>query len=618
MRDPRVLKRAGRQHPPASVSNNMTKASAAESSGAITGVAPPVAALPAGWPVMSIAAANAALAAPGMRYEVAEAMIGGINMKVWKNAPASLRELFLVGRDHSERTFLVYEDDRATYRTFGLAVSALAAELHRQGLRKGDRVAVVMRNLPEWPVAFFAAAVCGAIVTPLNAWWTGPELDYGIKDSGARFAIVDVERHQRLAEHLASSTQLERVYLARGTSNDPRIVPLESIIGLVNDWGSLPEQPLPAVELGPEDPATIFYTSGTTGRPKGALGTQRNITSNVITAAATLARAYLRRGEAIPDPATTPQRVNLLGVPFFHVTGCNATLVTSYAVGGKLVLMRKWDATLALQLIERERVTTAGGVPTIAWQLIEHPDRTKYDLSSLEMVGYGGAPSAPDLVRRILEVFPSSKPGNGWGMTETAASFAGINSEDYIKRPDSCGPAPIVGAMKIMSADGTRELPVGEAGELWVQGPMVVQGYWNNPQATAQTFVNGWLRTGDIARLDGEGFCYIVDRAKDMLIRGGENIYCIEVENVLFEHPAVIDAALLGIPHKTLGEEPAAVVQLKSDASVTEAELRDWVAARLAAFKVPVKVVFLQQPLPRNPAGKILKNELKPLLLPSS
>jgi long-chain acyl-CoA synthetase len=283
--------------------------------------------------------------------------------------------------------------------------------------------------------------------------------------------------------------------------------------------------------------------------------------------------------------------------------------------GGKLVLMRKWDTDKALQLIEREKVTVTGGVPTIAWQLIEHPDRAKYDLSTLEAVAYGGAPSAPELVRRIVEVFPKSQPGNGWGMTETAASFSGNTAEDYVNRPASCGPAPAVGAMRIMSADASRELPVGEIGELWVKGPMVVKGYWNNPQASAQTFVDGWLRTGDVARLDAEGFCYIVDRAKDMLIRGGENIYCIEVENALYDHPAVMDAALVGIPHKVLGEEPAAVVCLKPGASATEDELRAWIAGRLAAFKVPVRVEFWHETLPRNPAGKILKSELKKALL---
>jgi long-chain acyl-CoA synthetase len=570
---------------------------------------------------MSIEQAHTKLTAPGMRFEMGEAVIRGIPTCTWKNCPPTLRDVLLAGRAaFATRTFLVYEDDRATYEAFARAVITLAHELQAQGVAKGDRVAVVMRNLPEWPVAFFAGAICGAIVTPLNAWWTGAELEYGLSDSGAKVAIVDAERYERIAPHLGACPDLKRVYVSRthesaGVRTHSSVVTLESVLGVVNDWGKLPDRALPDVIIDGDDDATIFYTSGTTGKPKGALGTHRNITSNIMTAGSAAARHYLRRGETPPDPTTLPQRVTLLAVPFFHVTGCNASLVPSVFSGGRMVLMRKWDVEKALQLIEREGVTITGGVPTIAWQLIEHPTRSKYNLSSLEAVAYGGAPSAPELVRRIAEVFPKSYPANGWGMTETSASFSSNGAEDYINRPASCGPSPSVGAMKIMNADGDTELAIGEVGELWVKGPMVVKGYWNNPDATARTFIDGWLRTGDIAWLDEEGFCYIVDRAKDMLIRGGENIYCIEVESVLYAHPAVMDAALVGIPHKTLGEEPGAVLHLKPGAQATEAEIRAWVASRLAAFKVPVQVVFWSENLPRNPAGKILKNELKKLFV---
>jgi len=577
----------------------------------------PVRPLPAGWPAMTIAEAHAKLTAPGARFEMEELVIRGVRGRVWKNAPPTLREVLIAGRAFQDRTFLVYEDDRATFDSFVRAVLTLAHEFQSQGIRKGDRIAIILRNLPEWPVAFFAGAVCGAIVTPLNAWWTGPELEYGLKNSGTRIVVVDAERFERIAEHINQCPDLKRVYVCRESDEiaDPRVIRIESVIGVVNDWHKLPDREFPDVQIDPEDDATIFYTSGTTGKPKGALGTHRNITSNIMTAGASRARSFLRRGLAPPDPTTLPQGVMLLAVPLFHVTGCCASMVPAVFAGGKIVLMRKWETERAMQLIERERVTSTGGVPTIAWQLIEHPQRSKYDLSSLENVAYGGAPSAPELVRRITEVFPKAQPGNGWGMTETSASFSGHSAEDYINRPSSCGPAPAVGETKIMSADGERVLPVGEVGELWAKGPMVVKGYWNNPEATARTFVAGWLRTGDIARLDEEGFCYIVDRAKDMLIRGGENIYCIEFENVLYDHPAVMDAALVGLPHKTLGEEPGAVLQLKPGASATEDEIKAWVATRLAAFKVPVKVVFLQDTLPRNPAGKILKPELRHLFV---
>jgi long-chain acyl-CoA synthetase len=284
--------------------------------------------------------------------------------------------------------------------------------------------------------------------------------------------------------------------------------------------------------------------------------------------------------------------------------------------GAKLAMMRKWDPEEAMKVIERERLTSAGGVPTIAWQLIEHPAREKYDLSSIESMAYGGAPSAPELVRKIKEIWPKSHAGNGWGMTETSATATSNSAEDYQNRPDSCGPAVPVTDLKIMSVEEPHvELPIGAVGELWCKGPQVVKGYWNKPEATAQTFIEGWVKTGDLARLDEEGFCFIIDRAKDMLIRGGENIYCIEVENVLYDHPAVMDAALVGVPHKTLGEEPAAVVTLKDGAYATEQELRAFVADRLAAFKVPIRVEFWHETLPRNANGKILKNELKKIFV---
>jgi long-chain acyl-CoA synthetase len=567
------------------------------------------------WPAMSIAQANARLTAPGARFEMQDIVVRGIGIRTWKNGPATLRDVFLSSCNHRTRTFLVYEDERPDFAAFQRAVAKLASELQAQGVTKGDRVALIMRNLPEWPVAFFAAALIGAIATPLNAWWTGAELEYGLTNSGARIACVDAERYERIAERTHRCPNLQRIYVSRRSEAiaDPRVSKLETVLGAVNDWNKLPNQSLPQVPLDPEDDATIFYTSGTTGQPKGALGTHRNITSNVFTTAAATARAILRRGEVPPDPATLPQRVTLLAVPLFHATGCCASMVPAVFNGGKLVLLRKFEAEKALQLIERERVTLTGGVPTIAWQLIEHPSRPKYDLSSIESIAYGGAPAAPELVRRIREALPKAQPANGWGMTETSASFSSNGSEDYVNRPSSCGPPAAVAEMKIMSADGMSELPPNEIGELWVKGPMVVKGYWHNPEATASTFIDGWLRTGDIARLDDGGFCHIVDRAKDMLIRGGENIYCIEVENALYEHPAVMDAALVAIPHKILGEEPGAVVSLKPGAKATEEELRHWVASRLAAFKVPVKIVFWNETLPRNPQGKILKSELRKL-----
>ncbi|MDO8900460.1 MAG: class I adenylate-forming enzyme family protein [Phenylobacterium sp.] len=575
------------------------------------------AALPPGWPAMSIADAHALLTAPGVPFEMEEVTIRGVTMKAWKNSPPTLRSVVEAGRAHGERIFLVYEDERVSFEAFHRAVANLAKEFAARGVTKGDRVAIVMRNLPEWVVAFYAGASLGAIVTPLNAWWTGPELEYGLTDSGAKIVVLDAERYERLTEHLPNCPDLVRVYVSRESDEiaHPDVTKLEDVLGETNGWGDLPDLGLPDVEIDQDDDATIFYTSGTTGKPKGALGTHRGVNSNILTAASAGARRFLRRGEMPPAPDPDgPQRSSLISVPFFHVTGCFAVLNPSLFAGAKLVMMHKWDAVRAFELIEREKIQSAGGVPTIAWQLIEHPARANYDLSSLESVAYGGAPSAPELVRRLSETFPKSQPGQGWGMTETCATVTSNGAEDYTNRPDSCGPAAPVAELKIVDpADGVTELPIGAVGELWAKGPMVVKGYWNKPEATAQTFVDGWVRTGDLARLDEEGFCFIIDRAKDMLIRGGENIYCVEVENVLYDHPAIMDAAIVGVPHRTLGEEPAAVVTLKPGAEVTEQELRAHVAEHLAAYKVPIAVKFWHETLPRNANGKILKNELKKL-----
>jgi len=576
--------------------------------------------LPPGWPAMSIQQAHALLTQPGSPLETEELEIRGVKTKVWKNAPPSLRAVVEASRAHGEKVFLVYEDERVTYEAFYRAVSKLARAMAEQGVVKGDRVAVIMRNLPEWVVAFYAAAALGAVVTPLNAWWTGPELHYGLTDSGAKVAIVDAERYERLTEHLPDCPDLMRVYVSRTTDEEiahPLVTKLEEVIGTADAWRDLPDQPLPAADVGPEDDATIFYTSGTTGKPKGALATQRAVNTAVMTGAAGGARSFLRKGEAPPAPdPNAPQRSSLISVPFFHVTGCMAVLNPSTFGGAKLVMMYKWDVIRAFELIERERIQSAGGVPTIAWQLIEHPARKNYDLSSLESVAYGGAPSAPELVRRLRETFPNSQPGQGWGMTETSATVTSNGAEDYVNRPDSCGPAAAVAKLEIRDpVDGRTVLATGQVGELWSFGPMNCKLYWNKPEATAQTYVDGWVRTGDLARLDEEGFCYIIDRAKDMLIRGGENIYCVEVENVLYDHPAVMDAAVVGKPHRTLGEEPAAIVTLKPGAEASEDELRAHLAERLAAFKVPVEIRFWHETLPRNPNGKILKNELKKLFV---
>jgi long-chain acyl-CoA synthetase len=432
-----------------------------------------------------------------------------------------------------------------------------------------------------------------------------------LADSGAKVLIADGARLERLAPHLASLSGLSGVVGVRlDTEGEEWKIPEG-----VDDYRSVLEagagpSDLPRVDLDPEDDATIFYTSGTTGKPKGAVGTHRNICTNLISLVFGSARAAMRSAPKPAAPTAGAQNAYLLSVPLFHATGCHSVLVPNTAFGGKLVMMRKWDPDRALELIERERITTFGGVPAMVWQVLDSPRLATTDTSSVTNVGYGGAPAPPELVRRIEEMFPGRTPSNGYGLTETSSVTTLNSGDDYIAHPDSVGaPVPVVD-LKVVDADG-RELAAGAVGELWIKGPNVVRGYWANPAATAATFADGWLRTGDIARIDDEGFVYIVDRAKDMVIRGGENVYCVEVETVLFEHPAIVDAAVIGVPHLVLGEEVGAIVEVRPGASVSEEALRAFVGERLAAFKVPARVWFRDEPLPRNPAGKVLKRELR-------
>lgn len=561
------------------------------------------------WPAMTMEEVEATLCAPGSRFELETVVVTGAPARCWKNQHRNLVELSQAANaNFHDREFLIFEDERVTYGGWFRAVARLSEHLFAAGIRKGDRIALAMRNFPEWSVAFFAGAATGAIVVPLNAWWTGRELRHGLGQSGSKMLICDAERWERLQPELAQLPVLEEIFVCRADrSGLTGATRLEDIIGTPVDYDALPDADLPAVAIDPDDDATILYTSGTTGLPKGALATHRSNLVYILGAAYSAERSALRRGE-VSAPTTPP--VLLSAAPFFHVTGLNACLFPLIDAGGTFVMMRKWDSAKALHLIEREKINKIGGVPTIAWELLEHPDRERHDLRSLQTVFYGGASSAPELVRRIATELEAA-PSNGWGMTEVCAAGTHNSAEDYIIRPESCGPAYPGTELRIMDSSGEVTLLTGEVGELWIKGVQLIKGYWNDPEATAATIRDGWLRTGDLARLDDEGFCYIVGRAKEVVIRGGENIYPVEVENVLYQHPAVIDAAVVGIPHRTLGEEPAAAVHLAPETSVGEADLKAWVAEHIAAFKVPVKILILDRMLPRNANGKIMKSEVR-------
>jgi steroid-24-oyl-CoA synthetase len=551
--------------------------------------------------------AIAAVTAPGERFETEVVDVRGVPTTVFRHAPGSLRDLLAVARGYGDETFLVYEDERWSFADVMARVDALGALLvEGYGVAPGDRVAIGMRNYPEWVVAFAAVTSVGAISVSLNAWWTDDELGWALEDCGASVLIADRERVERTAGR-ATKLGVRVLGVRLGDAAAPGVDRWEEALPL----GS----PLPAVDIDPDDDATILYTSGTTGRPKGAVSTHRAVVQALLGYACRAAVDRLRRDpEAGADAAAPASRPSfVLIVPLFHVTGAVPVMLSCFATGLKLVIMYKWDPERALELIERERVTNFVGVPTQSWDLLQSPRFGEFDTSSLVAVGGGGAPAPPELVRRVSTSFAKASPNIGYGLTETNAYGPQNGGADYLSHPTSTGRATPILSIEIRDEMG-RPVPVGERGEIWFKGPNLIRGYWNRPEATAETIVDGWLRTGDIGRLDDEGFVYVEDRAKDIVIRAGENVYCAEVEGAIYEHPAVHEAAVFGVPHERLGEEVAAVVVPRPGVPLTVEEVQQHVRERLAGFKVPSRVEIWTDPLPRNPAGKVLKRDLRETL----
>ena len=552
------------------------------------------------------------LTGPGGPFEIVEVDIRGVPTRVWKTAPGSLRDVWEASRVHAPRDFLVYDDERFTYADAHALVAGLATRLtERYGVGRGDRVAIAMRNYPEWALTFWATVAIGAVAVPLNAWWSGPELAYGLSDSGAKVLVADGERLERLAGDL-DGLGLAGVVGVRAEADTlpPGAVEFHDLVGPPDPAAALPE-----ADIDPDDDVTILYTSGTTGRPKGAVGTHRNITNflmagfylgTVRAAAAAGVPAAGDGGEAPAPPRT------LLTFPLFHVGGLQSHLIPYTAYGGTLVLMYRWDADRAVDLIEREAITNFSGVPHTAFDLLERAAARGASLDSLQGLASGATLVPPELVRRVDSQFASRvAPGNGYGLTETTGAMIVNMGSDYVARSDSVGKAlaPVVG-LRYVGPDGADVAP-GEVGEIWISGPTMVRGYHNLPEATAAAFTDGWFHTGDLGYADDDGFVHVVDRLKDVVIRGGENIYAAEVEAALYEHPDVVDAAVVGVPHASLGEEVAAVVRRRPGSDLDGEAVRAHVAARLAAFKVPAVVDVRDADLPRNATGKVLKRQLR-------
>lgn len=549
----------------------------------------------------------AALIAPGADFEVTTTNVRGVDIRTYANAAPNLRDAWAATIAYADREYLVYEDERLTYAEAHARVNALGHWLINRGVQPGDRVAIAMRNYPEWMLSYWAILSVGATVVGMNAWWTGPEMLYALEDSTPKVIIADEER---LATFDTISASLPAM-AAIG-------VRLPAASSDATSWfdATADAKPLPSLDIDPDSDACIFYTSGTTGNPKGAQLTHRGCTSNIwsLMFAAALQRILAVQKGLIEADAEPPIPSALVTTPLFHVTANNCVAHGTTLAGGKLTHMYKWDAGVALKLIEQEQISALSGVPVMAREVISHPDFAHTDTSSLMTLGGGGAQLQPDLVGKIDEQVATARPNTGYGMTETCGIITSIGGDFFVDKPASCGPAMPVFETKIVDPESGQERPAGEPGELWVRGGHVIRGYLNRPEATAETIVDGWLRTGDMAREDADGFLYIVDRIKDMVLRGGENIYCAEVESAIFDHPAVAECTVFGVADDRLGEEVGAAIHLSQGASASADDIREHLLSQLARFKVPRYIWFTDRALPRNASGKFLKRELRDTL----
>jgi len=484
-------------------------------------------------------------------FDMTGVVRGPDGIKRYEGLPRNLVQMLRASVDQHGAEEAIVETGggpRLSYATLWDRAARVAGGLRARGVERGDRVAIRLGNGIDWVLAFAGALLADAIVVPVNTRFTDEEAEYVVTDSGATYVF-------------------------------------------------LPGAPLPAGDplvvddQEPSSPAAIFYTSGTTGFPKGAVTTHENFLSNAETCRRVLAA----------DP--TGMRT-LISVPLFHVTGCNSQLLVAFYVGGTAVIMPVFEVGAFLRAIAEERIDTMVTVPAIYWLAINQPAFADTDISRVRSVSYGGAPIAPDLVARLAKAFPQARLGNGFGLTETASVSTFLPNE-FVAHADSVGfPAPVCDVrLDDVGPDGT--------GELLIRGPNIVSGYWNKPEATAEAFVDGWLHSGDLARIDDEGLVYLVDRVKDMINRGGENVYCVEVENALAGAPGVYEAAVLGVPDEMMGEKVGAVVVPMPGVTLDVPAVLGYLGEHIADFKVPQYVAVSAAPLPRNPGGKLLKRKLR-------
>lgn len=546
----------------------------------------------------------AAHKAPGAALETESVTIDGLQLDVFSHVPANLGELYALGLEAADRTFLVYQNERYSFaETLDMALRMARVLSEKYKIVKGDRVAICARNSPEWCISYMAITVLGAIAVPMNSWWKAPELEFGLNDSGSKLIFLDPPRLQLVLPFL----QQDQIILIKPEKE----AEFPEFYQLIKSVAPLSATEISALQVQGEDSASIMYTSGSTGMPKGVLSTHRNIISALYTwkfvkEINEILRPELVEENPLYDPAL------LANVPLFHVTGSHAQFLACFVYLRKFVMMYKWNAEKALELIETERISIFHGVPTMTWEIMQSDKFDTTDLSSLRGVASGGASRPPEHLSMMLQKFPTKAiPGLGYGLTETNAIGAIISGVFYASRPNSTGrPTAPLTSIKIVD-ENNNTLKATEVGEICIKGPTIMKGYWNNPDATKEVIKDGWFYSGDIGMLDELGFLIILDRAKDIVIRGGENIGCAEVEYAISEHPDVNEVSVYGIPDERLGEIPCASIMLMTNSNLQQEDLQQFLAERIASFKIPELMFFQHEKLPRIASGKIAKKELR-------
>lgn len=548
-------------------------------------------------------AAMAQLTAQGAPYELSEDESRG---RYFANAPSTLTEALAVAREHGDREFLIYEGERRSFNDLMNEAEALASAFQAYGIKPGDRVALAMRNYPEWMAAFIGVTSIGAVIVPVNSWGQPDDIAYTVEDAGARVAICDQQRFDGVAQRF-SEKGIEAL-IARPTEADHP----QSLDTFVAPFSGRSPEP---VDIDSDDLAMIMYTSGTSGKPKGAASTHRAICQAMYNMECFAIAAAMTNGELIGAMLERGfEPTSLLAVPLFHVSGCHAQFLANLRGGRRIVMMYKWDVDRALEYVEQERITTIAAAPAMVLDLLESPAFEETDTSSLFSLGIGGAATPPRVGALLKEKLPQNFSGTGYGMTETNAQGASMTGKVFFEKPGTAGFPHPVADFRICDEEGC-ELPEGETGEIWLRSVTNIREYWNRPDVNAEEIKDGWLKTGDIGYFDEDGFLYLADRAKDMIIRGGENIYPIEIENQLLEMDQVKEVAVIGLPHERLGEEVAAVIYLHPGETLDAEAVQNYARQHMAGFKVPSQVFISEQPLPRNATNKILKKDIKAGLL---